>query len=114
MKSPVFSLLASSLLLLTPLHSLAQQTETEPPTRIFGDKTEITVGLGAAVAPRYLGAKDNSDTLRRIEPDDAKPADNRSGGLSFPARFGPAQRPLDVEPTPAKAITPSYRLPISA
>jgi len=58
MKPPVLSLLASSLLLLTPLHSLAQQTEAEPPTHIFGDKTEITVGLGAAVAPRYLGAKD--------------------------------------------------------
>ncbi|EMV8752075.1 MipA/OmpV family protein [Escherichia coli] len=57
--SSALSLLAGSLCLLMPLQSQAQQHATETPTSIFGDKTEITVGLGAAVTPRYLGAKDS-------------------------------------------------------
>lgn len=36
----------------------AQAEESSPPTSIWGDKTEVTIGLGAGVAPRYLGAKD--------------------------------------------------------
>lgn len=56
---PTLSLLAGSLCLLMPLHTQAQESNVNMPTSLFGDKTEITVGLGAAVTPRYLGAKDS-------------------------------------------------------
>jgi len=57
--SSALSLLAGGLCLLMPLQSLAQQHATDTSTNILGNKTEITVGLGAAVTPRYLGAKDS-------------------------------------------------------
>lgn len=40
------------------------QVETSrTPDSIFGDKTEITLGVGPASAPRYLGAKENKTLI---------------------------------------------------
>ena len=63
--SPALSIIASALCLLMPLQSLAQQHHqtqqqgTDTPASLFGDTTEVVVGLGAAYTPRYLGAKDS-------------------------------------------------------
>lgn len=40
-----------------PLAGQAQQTESKAPASLFGDKTDVNVGLGAAVGPRYMGAR---------------------------------------------------------
>jgi len=58
--------------------------------------------------PIGLGLRDDEtgggNTLRWIEPDDAKPADNRNtGALSFPTRFGAARETSDTSAeNPAK------------
>jgi len=71
----------------------------------IGNQTSVDLPIGLGLRDDEA---DNLDTLRWIEPDDAKPADNRSGGLSFPTRFGPAQRTLETgteTPASAKAKT---------
>ncbi|MEC5344266.1 MipA/OmpV family protein [Brenneria populi] len=40
-----------------PLAGRAQPSESPAPASLFGDKTDVNVGLGAAVGPRYLGAR---------------------------------------------------------
>jgi len=49
---------------------------------------DLPIGLGL-----HDDETGSGDTLRWIEPNDAKPADprNNTGGLSFPTRFGAAQ-----------------------
>jgi len=55
--------ITGSLCLLMPLKSQAQQQVADVSTRLFGEKTEVTVGLGAAYTPRYLGAKQSRAML---------------------------------------------------
>ncbi len=63
MTSAVSVFITGSLCLLMPLKSQAQQQVADVSTRLFGEKTEVTVGLGAAYTPRYLGAKQSRAML---------------------------------------------------
>ncbi|MFS2156117.1 MipA/OmpV family protein [Pseudomonas sp. Pseusp122] len=49
-------LLSASLALLCSVGSHADDSSTHPDQSIFGDKTSFTLGLGAAVLPRYMGS----------------------------------------------------------
>ncbi|MFE8101913.1 MipA/OmpV family protein [Brenneria goodwinii] len=40
-----------------PLAGQAQQTEPQAPASLFGDETDVNLGLGATFSPRYLGAR---------------------------------------------------------
>lgn len=51
------ALIISAISMLIPLSSHAQGHNTEENSSLFGERTEVTVGMGAAYLPRYLGAK---------------------------------------------------------
>lgn len=36
--------------------SYAQQAESQPPASLFGEKTDVAVGMGMVVAPRFMGS----------------------------------------------------------
>lgn len=51
------TLIISGICILLPLSSHAQEHNAEENISLFGDRTEVIVGVGAAYIPRYLGAK---------------------------------------------------------
>jgi len=61
----LLTIVAAGLCGLIPQAGQAQTTDTKPPSNttppssIFGEKTEVYLGLGAAWAPRYLGADES-------------------------------------------------------
>ncbi|WP_337261534.1 MULTISPECIES: TIGR03752 family integrating conjugative element protein [unclassified Serratia (in: enterobacteria)] len=60
--------------------------------------TDLPVGLGLEAGDGKNLEGSNTSGLRWVEPEDARPADTRSGsstGLRFPTRFGPAQTALE-------------------
>jgi len=72
-----------------------------------GGDNHIDLPIGFGLRDDETGG---SDTLRWVEPEDAKPADprNNTGGLSFPTRFGTARETSGTEaesPTSTQAET---------
>lgn len=53
----ILALIISGIPMLALLPAHAQKPVTEEPASLFGDRTEVIAGLGAAYVPRYLGAK---------------------------------------------------------
>jgi len=69
---------------------------------IGGSDTHVDLPIGLGLRDDETGS---GDTLRWVEPDYAKPVDNRNtGALSFPTRFGVARETSDTSAeNPAKA-----------